>query len=159
MESVVDGPGCWRVFASCKNPYSDLIKYSPSGLNGQVRTSSWMERQRDILYNSNFEVIKNIVDHFLPSKNRVIRSLTQTVSPPSIFGDIILGLFFTSSQLSPQTWIEFPRLILHAAPNVSPFDYALPCITSIIWIFASHHSSVWEIFGFEYLVEKWLSSV
>ena len=50
------------------------------------------------------------------------------MSPPSIFGDIILGLFFTSSQLSPQTWIEFPSPILHAAPNVSPFDYALPCI-------------------------------
>lgn len=80
------------------------------------------------------------------------------MSPPSIFGDIILGLFFTSSQLSPQTWIEFPRLILHAAPNVSPFDYALPCIR-IIWIFASHYSSIWEIFGFEYSVEKWLNIV
>ena len=109
MESVVDGPGCWRVFASYKNPYPDLIKYSPSGLNGQVRTSSWMERQRDILYNCNFKVIKNIEDHFLPScsKNRV-----NYITNPDRVSPINL-------------WRYYFGFVFHKEPIISPNMHGL----------------------------------
>lgn len=99
-----DWPGCEFQYSCCKKVYPDLSMYSPMGLKGQVRVSSW-----SMWHNGIFSIMSTSKFCRLASKRSSfqvlcswsMKALTLASVRPLVQGDKIFGEYFTRSQQPP----------------------------------------------------------